>query len=135
MYPLKSILDSGIRKQTDIGAMATKDKKYATVMIWNYHDEDKQGAGSPIEIKVSGLPKQKITLTQYRIDNEHSNSYEAWKKMASPQSPTTAQISVLEKAGQLQTMPGVQKMTVTNGVAVIRLSLPRQGVALVKMDW
>ena len=42
MYDLKTFVDSSVRKQTDIGAIAAKDKSSATIMVWNYHDEDKQ---------------------------------------------------------------------------------------------
>jgi xylan 1,4-beta-xylosidase len=135
MYALKTILDSGIRKQADIGALASKDKNSAAIMIWNYHDEDKQDAGVPIQVSINGIPAHNIKVTQYRIDNEHSNSYELWKKMGSPPNPTTAQIAELEKAGQLQTMYSPQKMEISKGLATIRLTLPRQGVALLKLDW
>jgi xylan 1,4-beta-xylosidase len=52
-------------------------------MVWNYHDEDKQETVEEINTLLGGLPKT-ITVTEYRIDNEHSNSYEVWKKMGSP---------------------------------------------------
>ncbi|GAB3711576.1 beta-xylosidase [Spirosoma flavus] len=136
MYDLKMAVDSSIRSQsTDVGGFATKDKKSASIMVWNYHDEDRQAAAEPVQVTVAGLPNGNVTMTQYRIDNEHSNSYEVWKKMGSPQQPTTAQIAELEKAGQLQTIGKTQKLNVASGTADIRIDLPRQGVALLKMDW
>lgn len=135
MYDLKTVLDSGIRAHTDIGALASKDKNTAAVMLWNYHDVDAQDAGEPLHIKVNGLPAGKVTMTEYRIDATHSNSYEVWKKMGSPQNPTSAQISELEKAGQLQAMASPRKINVNNGVVDLSLLLPRQGVSLLKFDW
>jgi xylan 1,4-beta-xylosidase len=77
MYPLFSIRDSGVRKEiTDVGAIAAKDKRNATVMIWNYHDDD-SAAGEPVRVAVfvDGLPrKQQVTVNEYRIDFKHSNS-------------------------------------------------------------
>ncbi|MEO5681719.1 MAG: beta-xylosidase [Chitinophagaceae bacterium] len=134
-YPLQAVLDSSVRGSADIGALASKDKKTAAVMVWNYHDEDRESAEEPISIELSNIPAKNITLTQYRIDKENSNSYEAWKKMGSPQQPTAEQIALLEKAGQLATMGKPQKITVTSGKASILVSLARQGVALLKMDW
>lgn len=134
MYDLKTFVDSSVRGKTDIGGLAAKDKRSATVMIWNYHDEDKQAPAEAIQVQVAGLPAA-VTLTEYRIDNAHSNSYEAWKKMGSPQSPTTEQVSVLEKAGQLKSMGKPGKLKVTNGNATIIIHLPRQGVSLLKMEW
>jgi len=136
MYPLQTVLDSSIRgAKTDIGALATKDATTASVMVWNYHDDDKQGPAEPISLEIAHIPAKSVTLTHYRIDNKHSNSYEVWKKMGSPQQPTKAQISTLEKAGQLQTIGPAQKLTVANNRLTINITLPRQGVSLIKLDW
>ena len=134
MYDLKTFVDSSVRKQTDIGAIAAKDKNSATIMVWNYHDEDKQEAAEEINIIIDGLMAKAITVTEYRIDNEHSNSYEVWKKMGSPQNPTAEQITVLEKAGQLQMMNKPVKMK-ANSKMILKIQLPRQGVSLLKLDW
>ena len=135
MYELKTVLDSGIRGRTDIGALAAKDKNTAAIMLWNYHDKDVQDAGEPLHVKISGVSAHHATVTEYRIDAAHSNSYEVWKKMGSPQNPTPGQISQLEKAGQLQLMNSHKKLTVNNGTVDINLLLPRQGVALLKLEW
>ncbi len=134
MYDLKTFVDSSVRKQTDIGALAAKDKNSATIMVWNYHDEDKQEAAEEINIAIDGLNFKTITVTEYRIDNEHSNSYEVWKKMGSPQNPTAEQITVLEKAGQLQMISKPVKMK-ANSTMTLKIQLPRQGVSLLKLDW
>ena len=136
MYSIKTVLDSSIRgAQTDIGVLASKDKNTAAVMVWNYHDDDKQGPAEPVTIAVKGIPVKAIMLTHYRIDNEHSNSYEIWKKMGSPQNPTYAQIAELEKAGSLQTIGKPKSRSVKSGSVIVDIVLPRQGVSLLKMDW
>lgn len=134
MYDLKTFVDSSVRKQTDIGGIAVKDKNAVTIMIWNYHDEDKQAPAENIEINVNGLPAKKVTITEYRIDNEHSNSYEVWKKMGSPQNPTKEQIAQLEQAGQLETINKPLEIN-SNGNLKIGAALPRQGVSLLKLSW
>jgi xylan 1,4-beta-xylosidase len=134
-YRIKTVLDSGIRKQTDIGGLATKDKNTAAIMVWNYHDDDVQEAAMPIRINLNGLPAKTVKVTQYLIDQSHSNSYTAWKKMGSPQQPTSAQITQLEKAGMLQTDGNPQQLMVANGKLTMNIKLERQGVALLKLDW
>ncbi|RZM06624.1 MAG: beta-xylosidase, partial [Pedobacter sp.] len=102
MYALDSILTTGIRGvQTDIGALASKGNKSASVMVWNYHDADEKGSAEEVNIQLNGLPLTAIEIKHYRIDDQHSNSYEVWKKMGSPVNPTAMQIRQLEKAGQL----------------------------------
>ena len=84
---------------------------------------------------MKGIPSQKILLTHYRIDQEHSNSFTAWKKMGSPQNPTSEQIAALEQAGQLEMIGSPQWVNIKNGVSTIPFDLPRQGVSLIKVNW
>ncbi|MEO5564919.1 MAG: beta-xylosidase [Chitinophagaceae bacterium] len=136
MYLLDSMVSSSIRgPQTDIGALASKDAKTAAAMIWNYHDDDKQGPAEKIMVMFKGIPVKKVTMTHYRIDDKHSNSYEVWKKMGSPQNPTDDQIKQLEKAGQLETFAKPKQLKVKNGELGYAIELPRQGVSLLKLDW
>ena len=136
MYPVKTVIDSGLRgSHTDIGALASKDKKEVAVMVWNYHDDDIRDAGNTVKVTINDLPANTVTLTQYRIDEQHSNSYEVWKKMGSPQNPTAAQVEELQKAGQLQTMGKPVAIPVKSGRLSTEIILPRQGVALLRMSW
>jgi xylan 1,4-beta-xylosidase len=136
MYPLKLVIDSSIRgKQTDIGVLATKDTRSAAVMIWNYHDVDIKGTPEDVVVHINDVAAKKVTLTHYRIDDTHSNSYELWKKMGSPQSPTSLQISELKSAGQLKTMGKPQVLTPQSNNLTININLPRQGVSLIKLSW
>jgi len=134
MYNLNAILDSSIRKpQTDIGVLATKAEKTAAVMVWNYHDEDKTGSTDVISISFHKLLAKTVTITQYCIDTENSNSYTAWQKMGSPQNPDAKQIAALEKSGQLKMMGKPTKFNTESHV--FEMKLARQGVALLKLDW
>ncbi len=136
MNPVRNNIDSSVRgSQTEIGGLATRDQKGAAVMIWNYHDEDEQSPGEPVSVTIDALPAGSVKFTEYRIDAEHSNSYEVWKKMGSPPQPTAAQISELEKAGGLQTVGNARSLTVKGGTVLITVSLPRQGISLLKLDW
>ncbi|WP_316765807.1 GH39 family glycosyl hydrolase [Pedobacter frigiditerrae] len=133
MYNLKLVLDSSIRKPVpDIGVLAAKAENSATVMIWNYHDEDKKGANDMVSVSLNGLNKKVVTITQYRIDDLNSNSYEEWKKMGSPQNPTAAQIKTLEKASELKTIGKPIKFDTQSGP--FKFELGRQGISLLKID-
>ncbi|MEI9806884.1 MAG: beta-xylosidase [Bacteroidota bacterium] len=134
MYDLETFVDSSVRDQTDIGAIAAKDKRSVTIMVWNYHDEDKQAPAEEIQINITGLNATAVTFTEYRIDNEHSNSYEVWKRMGSPQNPAAEQVAVLEKAGQLEVTGKPTKLKVKNKTT-IGIRLPRQGVSLLNLSW
>ncbi len=131
-----SVRDSSVRgNNVDIGALASKDSKSATVMVWHYHDDDIIGESQNIRINLNGISSKKVKLYHYRIDNVHSNAYEVWKKMGSPQKPTNEQYAILEKAGQLQLFEKPKKINVKNGQLNSSFQLPRQGVSLLKYDW
>ena len=136
MYPMLTVRDSSVRRTLpDIGGLASKDQRKASVMLWNYHDDDVAGEVAEIDLTLKGIPTKKVQITQYRIDNEHSNSYEVWKKMGSPANPTPAQIKELEKAGQLAQYSSPKNETVKDGQLIFSTTLPRQGVGLVMLEW
>ncbi len=136
MTPLENIVDSSVRgPQSEIGALASVDKKTAAIMVWNYHDLDVADTEESVQLQLNGIPATSVTLTHYTIDSNHSNSYEVWKKMGSPQNPTPEQITTLQKAGQLATVGQPIKKLVKGGKLLVPLILPRQAVSLIKLDW
>jgi len=135
MYSLKTFVDSSVREKTDIGGLAARDNRTITVMVWNYHDEDKIDEGENVELRISGLTASEVTMTEFRIDQTHSNSYTIWKKMGSPQNPTSEQVAELEKSGQLQKIIEPKKIQTKKGALNLTIKLPRQAVSLLKFDW
>jgi len=135
MYPVLTMRDSSVRMGDDVGALAAKDKNNITVMTWNYHDDDSIRMAEPVSILVKDIPAKQVTITEYRIDKEHSNSYELWKKMGSPAQPTAQQITALEKSGQLEAIGKPVKAMVKNGLVKYNTSMPGQAVALLKLEW
>jgi xylan 1,4-beta-xylosidase len=135
-YNFKTICDSSVRGEyTDINGLACKDRNTVTILLWNYHDLDIQDTGSPVVLTVQGIPVRRATLTQYRIDGRHSNSYETWEKMGSPQNPTVDQIARLERSGRLEEFSESSEIEIKNGVATVNMQLPRQAVSLVKISY
>jgi xylan 1,4-beta-xylosidase len=135
-YDLRTAVDSSFRKgYSDVNGFACKEANQATVMLWNYHDDDVKAGAENVAVQLKGLPGKKILLQHYRIDSAHSNSYEVWKSMGSPKNPSGEQIAQLEKAGQLHLLGSPQWINTKNGEATITMSLPRQGVSLLKLDW
>jgi xylan 1,4-beta-xylosidase len=135
MYSLENIFEGSIRgNKSDIGALASTDSKTAAVMVWNYHDKDEQGLAEPVSVTLTNIPAKKAVLNIYLIDKDNSNSYEVWKKMGSPQNPTSEQIAVLEKAGKLKRII-TKNVKIQSGNIDVPLQLMRQAVALITLDW
>jgi xylan 1,4-beta-xylosidase len=135
-YDAASILKSGVLgERTDINALAAKSARGATVLLWNYHDNDVIDNGSPVNVTIKGIPAKKVVMTHYRIDQEHSNSYAAWKKMGSPANPSKAQIAALEKVSKLATLGAPKTLQVHDQQLVVKMQLPRQAVSFIKLSY
>jgi xylan 1,4-beta-xylosidase len=135
-YNFIMVRDSSVRgENADIDALASKDERSAAVMLWHYHDDDVTARNATIELNLKGLSAKQVNVHHYRIDSENSNSYEVWKKMGSPEKPSAEQIAILEKAGQLTLLTSPSYVKTNNGTLKLDISLPRQGVSLLKFDW
>jgi xylan 1,4-beta-xylosidase len=137
---LDAILKQGVREKPDVSALASldlKSKNKLCVLVWHYHDDDVAGPDAAVEVALAGLPLKAgdARLQHFRIDDQHSNAFTAWKAMGSPQRPTAEQHARLEKAGQLTAMGEPEAVRVENARATVRFKLPRQAVSLLVLTW
>lgn len=131
-FTWREIIDSGVRgTKSDIGAIATKRGNETAILFWNYHDDDKMAPDAVVNFVIKGFPSKKGEVIQYRIDKSHSNSYEVWKQMGSPQNPSPDQYAELERAGKLQISGKPSKVKAKKGTVIINTTLQRQGVGLI----
>ena len=135
--PLDAIMKNGVRQSPDVSALAASDTNQLALLVWHYHDDDVPGATADVSLALAGLPAgvKSAKLTHHRIDAEHSNAFEVWKKIGSPQQPTAKQFAQLEKASQLAPLHAPKKIKVKDGNATLKLALPRQAVSLVVVTW
>ncbi len=96
--PADAIARSGVSGPGDIDALAAKSDHDVTVLIWNYRDQDEPVPPAEIQLNVSGIPEtaRRVLVTHYRIDQQHSNSYTVWKRMASPEHSTGQEYAELK---------------------------------------
>jgi xylan 1,4-beta-xylosidase len=134
---LEGMLKSGVRAEPDISALASLGPNQLCVLAWHYHDDDVAGADAKVELAIRGLPlRGGVTrLQHFRIDEDHSNAFAAWKRMGSPQQPTTEQYAQLETAGRLAALSPGESVQVANNSTTVKFVLPRQAVSLIELDW
>jgi xylan 1,4-beta-xylosidase len=135
--PTGDLVLNGVRGSADINAIATRKEHEVAVLVWNYHDDDLPAPAAPIDLLIEGLPANvdRALSEHFRIDDEHSNAFTAWKAMGSPQSPSSTQYEALERAGQLQLLNSPAWISVESGKKRLQFLLPRQGVSLVRISW
>jgi len=129
---LESIIARGVRDAPDVGALASMNDEKLCILAWHYHDDDVLGPEAMVTLSVDGLPwsSHAAILSHYRVDAAHSNAYEAWKRIGSPDSPTPAQRTALEQSGQLALLGPPETIRIINGRMQLKFTLPRQAVSL-----
>jgi xylan 1,4-beta-xylosidase len=135
--PVGEILRSGVRQAPDVDAFATKSERQATVMLWDYHDDDLPASPANVKVGIAGIPAgvKRVLLEHYRIDDTHSNAYTVWKQMGSPQSPTAEQYARLKQSGQLELLTSPEWLDVSAGKMIVSMELPRQATSLLRLEW
>lgn len=133
----EDVVRSGVRGLPDINAIATRKDREIEILVWNYHDDDVPFPATPIDLEITGLPANvaRGLLEHFRVDSDHSNAFTAWKGMGSPQSPSAGEYERLQLAGQLQLLTSPAWIEIQHGVVELHLTLPRQGLSLVRLAW
>lgn len=131
------VLHPSEAKIEGVDGFATKGARDIEVMIWNYKEENVEEPERRVKINVRGLPTslKSAELEEFRIDEERSNSYTAWKKMGNPQKPTPAEYERLEKAGKLDKVKVPTQIKLEEGKWELTTELPHEGVALFRLRW
>ena len=131
--PLEQVVANSVTGADDVNAVATRNGKEVDVLVWNYHDADVEAPAAAVRLEVEGLRTGKVEASEFRMDATHSNAYRAWQEMGSPAHPDADQTAKLEKAGSLEKTVSDHPVPVKDGKAAIVLTLPRQGVVLVRL--
>lgn len=135
--PLETMLDMGVRGESDVNALATRLGSRASVLVWNYHDVADGGGSADVGVRVKGLPDgvKRALVQRYRLDETHSNAYTAWKAMGSPQAPTEEQVAALTRAGGLELVGSPVWVDVEAGSVRVETKLGRESMELMRVSW
>ena len=134
---LDAIMKNGVREKPDVAALASLDQKKLCVMAWHYQDDDVPGPDAAVTLDVGGLPANAnhARLQHFRIDQEHSNVFAAWRRLGSPPAPNDGQYAALQKAAPLATIETPAPASIESGSTQLKFKLPRQGVSLFVFEW
>ena len=131
---LDTVMKEGVRGTPDIGSTAALDANSLTVLLWHYHDDNLPGPDAAAHLTLNGLPSGLAgtrSIEVYRIDRDHANAYAAWLAMGAPLAPTDAERATLLKAAELQ--PATMPITVADRHAALTVTVPRQGIVLLRL--
>jgi xylan 1,4-beta-xylosidase len=134
----EEIAQTGVRNTPDVDAMATAKGREIDALILNYHEDEVAAEDAKVHLKVEHLPVEagrRVLVEHFRIDDTHSNSYAAWRRMGEPQQPTSEQYKELERTGQLQMDGSPEWVPVESESVDLSFDQPREGLSLLRISW
>ena len=131
---IADILEQGVQAEPDIDIAATRDDRGVSILLWHYHDDDSEGPVAEVDLTIDGLGDRPVSLHHFRMDHTHSNAHGVWQGMGSPQSPEGADYDRLEASGKLAEIETQAALATTNGRLKLNVSIPRQGVSLLRIE-
>jgi len=134
---LEDVLESSVRARADVNVMATRGRRRANVLVWNYADEATAAAPAEIDLTLEGLPHgvSHISIVHWGLDKSHGNPYAAWQAMGSPENLSPGQLNQLKAAGELAPLASPRKVRVQGGAVHVTFSEPGEGVSLLAFTW
>ena len=118
------------------GLATRQDRGSAQVLVYHFDEANEEGEGRavPVQVEVSGLEVEAVTLTHYRIDKERSNAYRAWARLGRPEEPTPEQLVQIQAHGELELLETPRQMRVAHGRVSLDLELPVNAVSLLILE-
>ena len=133
--PLEKVIVNGVRGEPDVGVLASVEEDRLAASVWHYHDDNVPGPVASVELEVCGLSwSGEGKLTHYRVDRNHSNAFEKWKTLGSPQKPTLEQYAELITASKLTTLEPPKSVVVKDKSMIVFFNLRRQGASLLLLE-
>jgi xylan 1,4-beta-xylosidase len=137
----KRLSSSGGTGSDGIDAMATTTDAGDSlqILVYNYYKtlNTASGSGDSVTINVSNLPSalanKQVFVTQFLVDETHSNPYNVWQGQSKPGSPTEAQWQAMRAAQHLALYPNTKvgdQQTVTTSFSTT-FNLSKQAGTLI----
>jgi xylan 1,4-beta-xylosidase len=123
--------DAQVRPYPQVDALATCDGEDIQVLVWCQQADPNATGIREVNVTIEGLADDSsFLLRHYRIDENHSNAYTAWKKLGSPEWPGEEQIAAMKKQEHLERLTPDTLQRATNGRLCLSFELPVHGVSL-----
>jgi len=119
-----------------VDALATRsaNQDEIQIIVYDYYSAVKTTGSDSVTVNVSNLPAalagKEIFVTQFLVDETHSNPYSVWVGQTKPKTPTEAQWQEMRKAQHLALAQPVSKKTVDTSFST-SFTLNRQGATLI----
>ena len=130
------MLSGGGTSSDGVDGMATKSaaEDELQIIVYDAYSTVKTTGSDSVTVNVSNLPAalagKEVFVTQFLVDETHSNPYSVWVAQGKPKNPTEAQWQDMRKAQHLALAQPVAKKTVDTSFTT-SFTLNRQGATLI----
>jgi xylan 1,4-beta-xylosidase len=132
------LMSSGGTGNDGVDGLATKSAQEdeVQIIVYNSYSTVKTTGSDTVTVNVSNLPAalagKELFVTQFLVDETHSNPYSVWVGQNKPNNPTEAQWQAMRKAQHLALAQPVSKMTVDTSFST-SFALNKQGATLITL--
>ncbi len=120
-----------------VDAMATinADDSEVAIIVYNYYATIATTGSDNVTVNVNNLPfaGKDIFVTQFAVDDAHSNPYGVWVSQGKPNNPTEAQWQAMRQAQHLALATPVTTMAGSATYSTM-LAMPRQGAKMILLS-
>jgi xylan 1,4-beta-xylosidase len=138
--PLRDILESSVREQPDIDALAARDGEQIRILVWHYHDDLVDAQPAPVTLRVAVPPAfggkssaRAVRVRHTRVDATHGNAFAVWVAQGSPEPPAPPELAALREAMAPVLLDPEHVAPVSDGAVSLSFELPRFGVSLLEL--
>jgi xylan 1,4-beta-xylosidase len=104
------------------------------VVVWHHNDDQYVRGMNEVELEVRDLPcaGRHVQVTQYLIDEHHSNSHTAWLGLGAPQDPSPEDVEATRRRSSLEVVHDEKLESCPNSLT-FQVSLKCPGAMLVRV--
>ncbi len=126
---------NGTEEGPEIDGWATcGDDEVMQILLYCHHDDWDRKEDFQIELTVDHLPMgDRVSITHYRIDSEHSNAFAEWERQGRPDWPNEGQKAAIIARSGLEFYEAPQTVSVSDGVLTRSFTLPTHGISLLEI--
>jgi xylan 1,4-beta-xylosidase len=118
-----------------VDALAARNGDGLQVLVWNQVYDQYADGSRDVHVRVTGLGEtHKAVVTEFRIDEGHSNAHTVWQRLGCPDWPDDSQIAQMRDREKLEPVGGPRTVGVAGGAMELELTLPVHAVSLLVIE-